>query len=184
MADLTQVIIDFIVFTVYDPKVLMVSDNSNWLHIENEPAIIEITFPGSTKALVFNFQKGAVNSFNSNNLQLTCLTGNCDDETFIDLPDGIYTITVKGSPDTFQATKYHLKTDRFQIKMDQILVQIGMDYDPKIADQRKRFADVEFLKKIAEAHIRREDVGRAKTFFDQAQSELDRLTDCFDTNDC
>lgn len=184
MADLTQVIIDFIVFTAYDPKVLLVSDNSNWLHIENEPAIIEITFPGSTKPLVFNFQKNAVNSFNSNNLQLTCLSGNCDEETYIDLPDGIYTITVKGSPDTFNATKYHLKTDRFQIKMDQLLVQLGFDYDPLVSPQRKKLAEVDFLKKLAEAHIRRQDVGRAKVFFDQAAKKLQRLEDCFEDNNC
>lgn len=184
MADLTQVIIDFIVFTAYDPKVLLVSDNSNWLHIENEPAIIEITFPGSTKPLVFNFQKNAVNSFNSHNLQLTCLTGNCDGEDYIDLPDGIYTITVKGSPDTFNATKYHLKTDRFQIAMDQLLVQMGFDYNPRKAPQRKKIDEVSFLKKVAEAHIRRQDVGKAKTFFDQAQQELKRLQDCFEDSDC
>lgn len=181
MADLTQVIIDFIVFTVYDPKVLLVADNSNWLHIENQPAIIEITFPGSTKPLTFNFQKNATNSFNSHNLELTCLTGNCDDEAYIDLPDGIYTITVKGSPDTFNRTKYHLKTDRMQITIDQMLTELGMDYDPKVARERKRLSDVEFLRKVAEAHIRREDIGKAKTFYDQAVDELKKLQDCFDS---
>lgn len=179
MADLTQVIIDFHVFSVYDPKILTVVDNSNWLHIESEPAIIEITFPGSSKPLVFTFLKNSVNSFNSHTLFLTCPTGNCTEETYIDLPDGIYTITLKGSPDTFQTTKYHLKTDRFQIKMDQLLVEMGFDYHIDKADDRKKIEEVEFLKKVAHAHIRREDVGSAKRFFDLAAEQLSRLEECF-----
>ena len=180
MADLTQVIIDFHVFSVGDPKILTVVDNSNWLHIESEPSIIEITFPGSTKPLVFNFLKSSVNSFNSHTLLLTCLTGNCTEETYIDLPDGIYTITVKGSPDTFQTTKYHLKTDRFQIKYDQTLIEIGFDYHIEKAAQRKKLEEVEFLRKVAQAHIRREDVGSAKRFFDLANEQLGRLIECFE----
>lgn len=179
MADLTQVIIDFHVFSVYDPKTLVVTDNSNWLHIESEPSIIEVTFPGSTKPLVFNFLKNSVNTFNSHTLLLTCITGNCNEETYIDLPDGIYTITLKGSPDTFQTTKYHLKTDRLQMKQDDLLTQIGFDYHIDKADERKRIEEVDFLRKVAQAHIRRENVGEAKRFFDLATEQLKRLEECF-----
>tara|TARA_R100000656_G_scaffold123720_1_gene100610 strand:+ start:1064 stop:1609 length:546 start_codon:yes stop_codon:yes gene_type:complete len=180
MADLTQVIIDFHVFSLYDPKILTVVDNSNWLHIESEPAIIEITFPGSTKPLVFNYLKNSVNSFNSHNLLLTCLSGNCDDQTYIDLPDGIYTITVKGSPDTFQTTKYHLKDDRFQMKMDYILTEIGFDYHITKAEERKKVEEADFLRKVAYAHIRREDVGSAKKFFDLASDVLKKIEQNYD----
>lgn len=179
MLDLTQVIIDFHVFSIYDPKIFTVVDNSNWLHIEDAPAIIEITFPGSTKPLVFTYLKNSVNSFNSHNLLLTCLSGNCEDQAYIDLPDGIYTITVKGSPDSFQTTKYHLKTDRLQMKIDDILVSIGFDYHIEKAADRRRVDEVDFLRRVAEAHIRREDVGSAKKFFDLASSQLKKLENIY-----
>lgn len=180
MAASSQIKIDFHVFSVYDPKILAVADNSNWLHITSEPSIIEITLPGSTKPLVFNFLKNSFNNFNSNSLELTCLTGDCTEETYSDLPDGIYTITVKGSPDSFQATKYHLKTDRFQKKFDELLIGIGFDYHIEKAAQRKKLEEVEFLRKVAYAHIRREDIGSAKRFFDLATDELNRLGECLE----
>lgn len=180
MPDLTQVIIDFHVFSLYDPKILTVVDNSNWLHIESEPAIIEITLPGSANPLTYTYLKNSVNSFNSHTLQLTCVSGNCDDQAYIDLPDGIYTITVTGSPDTFTTTKYHLKDDRFQMKMDELLVNIGFDYHIEKAAERQKVAEADFLRRIAYAHIRREDVGSAKKFFDLATDVLDKLVECFE----
>lgn len=178
MADLTQVIIDFHVFSLYDPKILTVVDNSNWLHIESEPAIIEIILPGSTKELVFNFLKNSVNSFNSHNLLLSCISGECEDQEYIDLPDGVYTITLKGSPDTFQVTKYHLKDDILQKKIDEMLVGIGFDYHIDKAMDRDKIAEVDFLRKLAYAHIRRQDVGSAKKFFDLATDKINKLENC------
>jgi len=182
MSDTTHVIIDFHVLSIYDPKILIVIDNSKWLDIEAEEAIIEIVFPGSTKSITRTFIKNSANTFNSNDLLAGCEhepCTDCNDLVYVDLPDGVYTITVKGTPDTFQATKYHLKTDRFQMKLDDILTQIGFDYHIDKAEDRKKINEVEFLMKVANAHIRREDVGKAKKFFDLAVNRLDKLEKCF-----
>lgn len=97
MGVLDTITIDFFVLPVYDPKVLVISDNSNWLTIATNPSTIEITLPGSTIPRIFTFVKLDTNTFDSHTLGLTCLSGDCVDEEYVYLPDGIYTITVKGN---------------------------------------------------------------------------------------
>lgn len=180
MSDLGTIVIDFFIFSMYDPKVLLVSDNSTWLHIEDKPAIIEIKIPGSGRVITYNFLKGGVNSFNSNNLKLTCLSGDCSDAEYSDLPDGIYTITVKGSPDTFQATKYHLKTDRIQQRIDKVLIDMGFEYDKTKTKLRDSVIDIQMVLQIAGAYTRKGDANTAQVYFDTAYTDLTNLENCLE----
>lgn len=178
MSVIGKINIDFYVFSEYDPRVLLVGDNSNWLHIEDKPAIIEIILPGSTKPIIFTYLKNGINSFNSHNLKITCLKGDCTDEVYGDLPDGIYTITVKGSPSNFQKTKYHLKTDKLQQVIDKSLIDLGFYFDEEKIKQRDELLNVKVYLMIAEAHIRREDIQEAKTYYSLAKEEMDRIENC------
>lgn len=178
MAVIGKINVDFYVFSEYDPKVLLVGDNSSWLHIQDSPAIIEILLPGSAKPIIFTYLKNGINSFNSHNLKITCLKGDCTEEEFVDLPDGIYTITVKGSPSTFQRTKYHLKTDRLQQVIDKNLIDLGFYFDEHKVKQRDELLNVKVLLMIAEAHIRREDIQQAKKYYDLAKAEVERIDEC------
>ena len=170
--------VDFFVFTLYDPKYLIVSDNSSWYHIEDKPAIIEITIPGSSRVITFSFLKNAVNTFNSNNLRITCLSGDCEGQEYSELPDGIYTITVKGSPDSYYKTKYHLKTDRINQRIDKLLIDLGFEYDQHKKRLRDSILDVQVQLMIAEAYIRKEDINSAKLYYDTAYAEVTKIESC------
>lgn len=183
MSTLGSINIDFFVFTLYDPKYLIVSDNSTWLHIIDKPAIIEITIPGSTRIITFSFIQNAINTFNSNNLKLTCPHGDCTEQTYIDLPDGVYTITVKGSPDTYYKTKYHLKTDRINQRLDKILIDLGFDFNNGGKDTNKTrdtLLDIQIQLMIAEAYIRKEDINSAKLYYNTANTALGKLEKCLE----
>jgi hypothetical protein len=39
----------------------------------------------------------------------------------LDLPDGIYDVTIKGSPDTFQKNRQYLRTTKTQLELDKLL---------------------------------------------------------------
>jgi hypothetical protein len=65
------------------------------------------------------------------------------------------------------------------MKMDDLLIEIGFDYHIDRADERKKIEEADFLRKVAQAHIRRQDVGSAKRFFDLATETLKRLEECF-----
>lgn len=180
MSKVGQINIEFYVFSEYDPNVLLVGDASNWLHIEDKPAVICITIPGSSKPLEYTYLKNGVNTFNSHNLGITCFKGDCSDETYGEIPDGIYTITVKGSPSTFSKTKYHLKTDRLQQSIDKYLIDLGFRFNEKYNKQRDDILKVRVLLMIAEAHIRQEEVADAKRFYDLAKAEMERIESCKD----
>ena len=99
--------VDFQIYDSNDPKQIIVLDTSIWSQIENKQSIIEIITPGSTDVITLPYFKNSVNILNSNTLQLNCFE--CGDN-FIDLPDGVYEITVKGSPDKFNKKRFYLKT--------------------------------------------------------------------------
>lgn len=170
--------VEFYVFSEYDPKVLLVADNSRWLHIENKPSNIEITLPGASKPLIFSYKKNGINSFNSHNLKISCLKGDCTEEVYVDLPDGIYTIEVKGSPSTFKRKKYHLKTDRLKQQIDKILINLGFYFEENKVADRDKVLDVKVHLMQAEAHLRREDLQKAKQYYELAKKETERIIKC------
>ena len=152
------------------PKILLVADFSVWAHIEVKPAVIEINIPGSSEAISFNFIKKATQSFNSNNLYIGCTE--CDGER-VDLPDGIYKIRVKGSPDTFFQERYYLKTDLLRIELDKMYIDAGFNFE-KSEKKILNLSKIELYLKAAKAHTRQGDLYQANRFFTQALN----LTDC------
>lgn len=91
--------------TVVDTKVfskqIIVADLSDWGAIVNEPSIMEVTYNEETN-YVGDFGKGRYNRIDS-----LKMFGEVNES----LPDGLYKITVKGSPDIHKKTIYYFRTD-------------------------------------------------------------------------
>lgn len=159
---------------------LWVGDNSDWIHSETLPASIEITLPGSKKALVFSFKKKSINSFNSHNLGITCLQGNCQDEAYGDLPDGIYTIQLKSGFTGFDKIKYYLKTDRTELELAKLVVKHGFEYSKQDKNFRDTVYNIDWLIKVAKSHAKLGDFVKADIFFTEAKTLLRAFANCKD----
>jgi len=169
--------IDFDVIENCNPKYLTVADYSNWQHIELKPAIIEITVPASKKCITAYFDKYRLNVFDSENLHLTCVgkdVQDCEDCELANLPDGIYTITVKGSPDSFCNTKEYLKLDNTRLELDKLL--INTDKDDKQSWEKIR--EIEMLLDCAKANTRHGNICEAQELLTMAQDLLETNKDC------
>ena len=123
MAILDHIRLDFQILNTGDPKLLVVMDASVWGFIEDKPSIIEITPPGTTNTITYNFVKGKNNVFNSSNLLISPVG------TYNDLVDGIYRVSLKGSPDSFCVHRDFLKTDKVRNELANIYVSLGFDDD-------------------------------------------------------
>jgi len=155
---------------------LKVVDLSVWGLIQDKPSIIEITLPGYTKCITKFFDKGKLNVFNSSILETSC--EGCID--LVTLSDGIYTIKVIGSPDTYNKELKYLKTDLLRMDIDKVFV----DNNDKLGDIgfQKKLTLIEFLIKGAEAHLRLDAINMAKQNFDQAQALVEELLECAECN--
>lgn len=163
--------LDFYVLETGSPKIISIYDNSDWEYAEALPAYIAIKIPGSKKEKSFSFLKGGINTLNSHNLGLSCLKGDCKEEEYVDIPDGIYTITVKSGYEGLDNTKFYLKTDRFFIEYAKVLIKYGFEYnkdEPFIHYMTK----IKFLVDVAKSHAITGDFVKAQRFFEEAKQLL------------
>lgn len=170
--------IDFQIYDSKDPKKFIVLDTSNWGHIQEKPSIIEIILPGEVEPVVHYFNKNAVNIFNSTNLHLSC--NDCNDSN-IDLPDGIYDITVKGSPDTFNSNLSYLRTTNTQLKLDKLYIKLSLECyksDNDISKQIHKLNEIELLLKSAEANVRYGEDCIGQELLYKAQKLIDNNQKC------
>lgn len=175
-----KVNLDFFIITEFNPKLIFVADASTWFNIEKKPAIIEITLPGGTTPIVFNYLKNGINIFNSNNLKITKVLIDCKDQEYQDLPDGIYKFVLKGSPDSYFKEKYLLKTDSLQLRIDKILINLGFNFEYSKKEEREEIKDILFTIRQAEAFLRAGDLEFAKEFFEIAIDEVEKLENCLE----
>ena len=164
-------------FTIFSdsPLYLHIADLSDFLYAENLPAYILITIPGSKKPKVFSFTKERINIFNSHNLGLSCLKGDCNEETYVELPDGIYTICVKSGYEGIEKSKFYLKTDRFEIEYSKVMVRDGLEYNK---DFVLYMTKVKFLLEVAKSHAKLGDFVKAQRFFEESKKLLSRYVEC------
>lgn len=169
-----KVIIDYNIIPNFDPRTLLIADVSMWEHIKNKPSIIEITLPGSQTPVVHYFTKGQINVFNSVNLMINCtLPCGCDSIEYNFLPDGIYVIDVKGSPDTFHLEKHHLQTAQTRLDLDKLYVNLDLLCGNIIKEaEKKRIEEIEFLLHAAEANVRIGDWCTAQELLYKAQDKI------------
>ena len=171
--------IDFNVIETNNHKTLLVADNSNWSVIEGEPSIIEITLPGMRNPVVNYFDKKSINNFNSVNLNLNCVDNSCDELEWTDLPDGVYTICVKGSPSKYQETKHYFRTNKARERLDLMIINSNIGCEENKVDFRD-IMDIEMLIKSAEANIRFGDINSASRDYQLAVKMLDKQSKCKD----
>ena len=173
MLEVGKTVVDFGVRDYMNPKYFFVTDLSEWKQAASKPSIIEITPPGSRKFVTHYFEKGQENQFNSIKLQLNCDL-DCDTEC-IELPDGIYQITVKGSPDSNFMCKDYLRTVNMELELD--AAYLSEDGSPKL---KQKVCDIEMLLKAAKANVRSDNFGKAQELFEMAEIEVEKLKDCQD----
>jgi len=172
-----QINIDFYILETGNPKTVSIYDNSEWYYAESLPSYLVIRVPGSKKDRTYSFLKNAINTLNSHNLGLSCLSGDCKEEEYVDLPDGIYTITLKSGYEDIEETKYYLKTDRFEL-----------DFAKKVIESKDEVFVNDMMKIhwyliTAKAHTKLGDWCEADKFFTDAQNKL-KSTNCNGTNKC
>lgn len=165
-----QIRVDFQVFETGNPKILSVADTSDWLYAENKPAYISIRLPGSKKEKTLSFKKYAVNNFNSHNLGLSCLRGNCTEETYVNTPDGIYTIKVLSGYEGIEKERYYLKTDVIDLEIAKALTLIGFDYTEESSQKIKPYQKIDQFLTVAKSWTKKGDFIKADRYFQEAVS--------------
>ena len=157
------------------PLHLVVEDFSTWVYAEQLPAYVLITVPGSKKPKTYTFKKFKRNIFNSHNLGLSCLSGDCKEEHYIDTPDGLYTICLKSGYENIEDTHYYLKTDRFNIEYSKVMIKDGIEYNKDFIEY---MTQVKFLVEVAKSHAMLGDFVKAQRFFEDAKKKLRKYVEC------
>ena len=177
MAITDTINIDFQVFSTGDPKLLIIMDTSTWGLLEDKAAIIEIIPPGSAEERVYSFEKGKNNVFNSSNLLISPIG------EYNPLADGVYRISVKGSPDTNCQHRDFLKTDKARLELANIYASLGTDNtDPEVKRVKKIIQDIELLIKTAEILTTRGKLKEAYSRFKEAVRRIKNYNECKECN--
>ena len=169
--------IDFQILDTKDPRILMIADSSSWGHIENKPSIIEIILPAEKNPIVHFFNKKQINIFNSLNLALNCVN-ECGESELIDLPDGIYTITLKGSPDSFKMTRKYLRTTLLQLELDKVFINLNLLCKNNDLGLLNILDEISLLIKAAEANVRFDNIKKAQELYFMAQDLIKKTKNC------
>lgn len=173
--DMNNIHLDFEVIGSYNPKTLRVADQSEWGILADRPAIIEIKRPGSEEIYTYYLGKNQLNVFNSKTLGVNPGAPLND---FVDIPDGIYDITIKGSPSSYSANRKYLKTDSMRLNIDKVWARAGVlceDEDDEIIEKIK---EVEFVLTVAESSMRLGNFDTVQQLMDKAQHLIDVINDC------
>ena len=157
-------------FTVFSdsPMYISIADLSDWLYAINLPAYLSITIPGSKKPKVFSFTKERINVFNSHNLGLSCLKGDCTEEEYVELPDGIYTIKIISGYVGIDKERYYLKTDKIELELAKSITLIGFDFTDESFKKSKPFQKIRWLINVAKSWTKLGDFVKADRFFQEA----------------
>lgn len=168
--------IDFQIIPTGDPKLLVVADTSVWGAIEDKPSIIEIKIPNSDKVVVHYFEKNKLNIFNTSNLLLSAVG------TYNDLSDGIYSITVKGSPDSFCKSRDFLKDDKTKLEMYKLYISLGFDNDDKTKRLKAKLYELDMLIRAANANVILGKSPKGASILKRAMEDLKLYNNCNDCN--
>ena len=176
MPTIGEINIDFYVFSL-DTKSILIGDISTWNSAENKPAVISITPPGSDSPIKLNFAKHRTNGFNSNTLNLTCVT-ECGEQNYVDLSDGVWEILLQASPSTFSKKRYYLKTDQISTEIAKIYIKAGLEYDINNKQLRDDLEDIDFLIDQAKSATIGGKKVIAERNFEMAVTLLNKYQDC------
>ncbi|AGO47591.1 structural protein [Cellulophaga phage phi4:1] len=168
---LKNIDIDFEILKTDNPEKIIICDTSTWAHIEDKQAIVEITLP-TGKMVTHSWGKKENNVFNSSNLYLSALG------TKAALPDGIYKVTLKGSPDSYMQTKDFIKTDKLQLEVDTLYLSQGEDYNDIPEDIKHLCNITDFMLRASEAAMRLGEKKKAYQYYTEAKNLMDEYNTC------
>ncbi|MDC7251050.1 MAG: hypothetical protein PQJ49_14165 [Sphaerochaetaceae bacterium] len=171
--------VDFQIIDTKDPKILTLADISVWSVIAEKPAVVEILLPGESEPVKHYLNKNQLNIYNSVFLGLAC-PSECEGEDIelTDLPDGIYEITVKGSPDTYSMTRKYLRTELTQLELDKMYINLNLLCDRKDMDLLNILTDIDLLLKAAHANVRYDNTCKAQELLFKAQELIEKAKKC------
>lgn len=150
---------------------LCVTDRSCWGVAKDLPAVIEIYIPGIKAPYKEYFGKEDI-CYDSLALGLTC-GEKCD---ITELNDGIYTIVIKASPDSFYKEYSYLKTDQLQRDIDRAYISvIG---ETCYSNCKSNLLEAEFLLNAAHAYNRLSDTKSANEKYKQSKRIIDKFINC------
>ena len=158
------------------PLYLAITDLSEWVYAEELVSYILITIPGAKNPKTYTFKKFKTNIFNSHNLGLSCFTNDCKKEEYVDLPDGLYTICLKSGYEGIEKSQYYLKTDRFEVEYNKVLIKYGID------DVDQNFINlmvkIKYTLDVAKSHAMFGDFVKANRYFQESKKLLKRFVEC------
>lgn len=167
--------LDFEVVGTNNPKVLRVVDESEWGILANRPAVIEVKGPDMESAVSYYLGKNQLNIFTSVTLGYTC-----DKYEYENLPDGVYEITIKGSPSTYTFTRHYLKTDILRLNIDKVWARTNVLCDYVDDDLIEKIKKVEYIVAVAEANMRLGNIETAEELIEKANKLLYIINNCAD----
>ena len=173
--DMNNINLDFEVIGSYNPKTLRVADQSEWGILADRPAIIEIKRPGSEELYTYYFGKNQLNVFNSKTLGVN---PGAPANDFVDIPDGIYDITIKGSPSSYSVNRKYLKTDSMRLNIDKVWARAGILCEGENDEIIEKIKEVEFVLTVAESSMRIGNFDTVQQLMDKAQHLIDVINDC------
>jgi hypothetical protein len=164
------VALDFQILPTYDPQVILVADRSQWAAMYHREAVMEVVLPGRDTPVVLYWAKEKVNTFNSFVLGTSCAE-NCE-PAFTDLPDGVYSFTLKAS-DGSEKQRSYLKTDIIRRKTDRLYIEHALHCDGNrvMMDHIRRAA---FYLEAAAANMRLGNIVRSNEMYCLAA----KVTEC------
>lgn len=157
----------------HDPQLLLIGDFSTWSFIKSKPATISITLPGAGKPITYSFVKGTINSYNSQTLETSC--SECE---YSDLNDGVYSILVKGSPDTFNYETHYLKTDVLELELAKRTIDIGFQYTSEAKSKMEELDKARFYLESAKANVQLGFISDGNRAFEEAQKIVKKCNSC------
>lgn len=166
--------LDFEVISTNNPKTLRVADQSEWGILADRPAIIEIVPPGEKEPYVYYLGKNQLNVFNSKTLGIN--PGR--EGGFENLKDGIYDITIKGSPSSYSFNRKYLKTDTIRLNIDKVWARSTVLCDHEDNDMIDKLKQVEFLLVAAEANMRLGNFDAVGQLYEKAEKIINVINNC------
>lgn len=176
--NINKINLSFQVINTYDPKTLQVADMSDWGMLEDRKAIIEIVVPGFKEPAVFYLAKNMINTFTSPTLGLNCTPQGSCGVNYLDLPDGIYDITIKGSPSKYQFNRKYLKTDILRKDLDALWIRASVLCDNRDDELMEKIKEIEYCLSSAEANTRLCNIREAHALLDKAQHIIEIANNC------
>lgn len=173
-----SIVIDFIIDSLKsrDPRFLVVFDLSVWGALQGRPTKIGIVRPGATQPVEHYFDQGSNFVINSYMLDLSCI--GCDGVEYLELPDGLYEITITSTPTSYTKTKKYFKTDQLEFEIDELILKYASDCDTGINSIKDKVTDFKLMLRGVDAYVKVDNICKAQELYNQVEKEVNRLSKC------